>query len=216
MDRSQVAIVIPAYNEESTIAKIVSQVIVYGLVIVVNDASTDGTQKNAELAGATVINHLHNLGYDEALNTGFRTADEQKCKYILTFDADGQHDVSLIEKYIDLLDNLADLVLGVRLKKARFAEKLFAFITNLFYDIKDPLCGMKGYKIEVYKELGHFDSYGSIGSELALFAVKKKYRFEQMQISIQERKDIPRFGRMLKANLKILRAMIYFIYKSII
>ena len=57
MDKHQVAIVIPAFNEEDTIYNEVQSVKEDGVVIVVNDASVDDTEKKARKAGAIVINH---------------------------------------------------------------------------------------------------------------------------------------------------------------
>ena len=71
MDKHKVAIVIPAFNEEATIYNQVQSVKENGVVIVVNDASTDYTEKKALKAGAIVINHKNNKGYDGALNSGF-------------------------------------------------------------------------------------------------------------------------------------------------
>jgi hypothetical protein len=60
--------------------------------------------------------------------------------------------------------------------------------------------------------LGHFDSYGSIGTELAIYAAKKNYRLGQVPFIVRERKDQPRFGRVLVANYKIFRALVLSIW----
>ena len=99
MDKSQVAIVIPAFNEESTISNVVQSVTQYGVVIVVNDTSTDKTEQMAEGAGAILVNHKENKGYDGALNSGFAKAKELNCDIVITFDADGQHNEEYIQEY---------------------------------------------------------------------------------------------------------------------
>ena len=71
----------------------------------------------------------------------------------------------------------------------------------------DPLCGMKGYSMNLYKDLGYFDSYGSIGKELAIFSVLKKYNYDQIEITVSNRKDSSRFGNILFSNYKILKAL---------
>ena len=76
MDRSRIGIVIPALNESLTIENIVKTVVKYGLPIVVDDGSVDDTSKLAVSAGAVVVSHLQNCGYDCALNSGFKKADE--------------------------------------------------------------------------------------------------------------------------------------------
>lgn len=204
----ELAIVIPAYNEAETIFDVVKGVANCGHVIVVDDASQDDTAQLAADAGADVVRHPHNKGYDQALDTGIQRAAELDATFVLTFDADGQHEPQTVAKYLDLLRSGNDLVLGVRQHKQRLAEHVFAFVTNLLYGIKDPLCGMKGYALSLYRKLGHFDSYGSINTELALFGVRAKVPFCQIPITIRERQDAPRFAAGWRANRKIFGAMI--------
>jgi len=212
MGTSELAIIIPAYNEENTIASVINKVSSFGDVIVINDCSTDDTQHKAEAAGAILVNHAKNQGYDGALNSGFSYADQHNYRYAITFDADGQHSAKLIAQYLAQLKEY-QLVLGVRPSKARFAEKIFALYTNLAYGVKDPLCGMKGYHMTLYKKLGHFDAIQSIGTELALYSIKHHCRYVQLPIPIAEREDQPRFGRLLKANITIIKAMFNYIKK---
>lgn len=207
MDRSKIGLVIPAYNESATIYDVVKAASEYGQPIVVNDCSNDDTAKLAKQAGALVVDHLTNLGYDAALNSGFAKAAELDCQFIITLDADGQHNPKLIQKFIDELDKGVDVVLGIRSNKPRASEHLFAFMTRVRFGIQDPLCGMKGYNIQAYNKLGHFDSYRSIGTELMLFAARNKLSMVQIPFKVGERQDAPRFGSSLKANIKILRAM---------
>lgn len=216
MDRSELGIIIPAFNEENSIAKVVKEVAIYGVPIVVNDFSLDDTEKIALNAGAVVVSHVRNKGYDAALNSGFKKASELLCKYSITVDADGQHDVSLLSKFISLLEGSTDLVLGVRDRKQRISEHMFSWLTTLLYGVKDPLCGMKGYNMKIYEDLGHFDSFGSIGTELAFYGLKKGYKFEQVLIPTKPRKGTPRFGSMLSANYKIIRAINMFITKDVL
>ena len=70
MDRSRIGIVIPAFNESATIAKIVEAVTKYGVPIVVDDGSTDNTGILASKAGASLVSHRCNHGYDTALDSG--------------------------------------------------------------------------------------------------------------------------------------------------
>jgi glycosyltransferase involved in cell wall biosynthesis len=89
-------VVVPAYNEASTIAAVVSDLRAeFRSVLCVDDGSTDGTAALARAAGATVVRHPVNLGQGAALQTGFdyvlRYTDARLC---VTFDADGQHLVS--------------------------------------------------------------------------------------------------------------------------
>jgi glycosyltransferase involved in cell wall biosynthesis len=212
MDRSRVALVIPAYNEEKTIANVVIATVQYGQPIVVNDCSSDATSKIASDAGAVVVDHVVNRGYDGALNSGFAEAIKRGYEVIITLDADGQHDPDLIRLFLSEIESGADVVLGVRDKRPRFSEHLFAFYTNLRYGVLDPLCGMKAYKSVVYDRQGFFDSYNSIGTQLALYAVRNRYAMKQVKFVVRDRLDQPRFAKLFNANMKILRAMLIDIF----
>jgi glycosyltransferase involved in cell wall biosynthesis len=207
MDKYRVGIVIPALNESETIKGIVESARVYGVPIVIDDGSTDNTAALAEQSGAVVVTHEKNRGYDAALNSGFEKAAELGTQIIITLDADGQHDPSHIQKFIDSIDSGADIVVGIRSRRQRFAEHLFAWYTGWRFGVKDPLCGMKAYRTAVYKALGHFDSYGSIGTELTIFTAKRGYRVGQIAFDVQERNGQSRFGKIFSANYRIIRAM---------
>ncbi len=207
MDRHRLAIVVPALNEAATIAGVVTAVSAYGRCIVVDDGSSDGTAQVAGQAGALVVRHAANGGYDAALNSGFRKADELDYAAVVTVDADGQHNPGLLLEFIARLDAGADVVLGVRDSQPRLAEHVFAWYTRGRFGIADPLCGMKAYRMTVYHALGHFDAYRSIGTELALFAARNGYRLASVPVAVRDRDGQPRFGRKLSANLKIFRAL---------
>lgn len=207
MDKYRVGIVIPALNESATIAGIVRGVGQYGIPIVVDDGSSDNTAKLAMQSGAVIVMHEKNKGYDEALNSGFKKAAELGVKLIITVDADGQHDPNLIQKFIEAIDSGADIAVGIRSRRQRLAEHLFAWYAGFRFGLKDPLCGMKAYRMTLYQELGHFDSYGSIGTELTIFAAKKGCIIEQLPFNVRERSGESKFGQMLSANYKIIRAM---------
>ena len=86
-------VVIPAYNEASVIAGVVAGVrTFFPRVLVVDDASSDDTAAAARAAGAYTARHPLNLGQGAALQTGFDAALARGARYVVTFDADGQHD----------------------------------------------------------------------------------------------------------------------------
>lgn len=207
MAGSRVAVVIPALNESATIGRVVGAARQWGTCIVVDDGSSDATGRLAAEAGAVVVRHEVNRGYDAALDSGFRRAADEGCEIIVTLDADGQHDPSLVKRFLQAMDAGADVVLGVRNRRARLAEHLFACYTSLRWGVRDPLCGLKAYRTRVFRALGHFDSYGSVGTELTLFAVRGGMRVEQVPFEVHERQGQPRFGRRLAANYKIFRAL---------
>jgi glycosyltransferase involved in cell wall biosynthesis len=209
VDRSKIAIVIPAYNEIATIERVVRDVLSYGTPIVVDDASNDDTGSAAEAVGAYVIRHEVNRGYDGTLNSGFAAALKQGFDYVITIDADGQHSPDVMGRYVRLLEEGADLVVGVRPRKARLAETIFGWTTTFLYGIHDPLCGMKGYRMSLYREAGRFDSYNSIGTELTIFAAKHHYRICQIPVPINRRRNkSSRFGQVIRGNWLIFRALI--------
>jgi len=216
MDRSRIGIVIPALNEAATICDVVRKCRKYGIPIVVDDGSSDCTGELSRQEGAEVVTHDVNRGYDAALSSGFIKASVLGCKFVITIDADGQHDPDLIRKVAALLEKDADIVIGNRVRRQRFAENCFGLLTKALYGVSDPLCGLKGYRMKVYDALGHFDSYESIGTELALFTVRSGYQLEQISINVRERHGSPRFGRKLYANYKILRAMWLFLLKTLV
>lgn len=207
MERHRIGIVIPALNEVSTIAAVVANAATYGVPVVVDDGSSDGTGAAAREAGAEVVRHDVNRGYDGALNSGFARAAELGCLYVVTMDADGQHDPTTIKAFLDSLDAGADVVLGIRDKRQRFAEVLFGWVAYTRWGVRDPLCGMKAYRMDVWRELGHFDSYGSIGTELALFAAVQRKRLSQRAVQTRPRLGTPRFGTRFTANTRILRSL---------
>lgn len=207
MGRFRIAIIIPAFNEESTLFSVVQSVQEYGDIIVVNDASTDKTKQIAGDSGAILVNHRKNKGYDAALNSGFAKAKELNYNIVITFDADGQHNRKHIQEYIDLLEQGFEVVVGIRNKFQRVSEYIFAWVASWRWGVKDPLCGMKAYRIDVYNQLGCFDSYNSIGTELAIYAAHENLKIVQQSIEVVDRKDRPRFGSGFSANIVILRAL---------
>lgn len=208
MDRSRVAVVIPTLNESNTIKDIVCSVKEFACPIVVDDGSIDNSGSIALAAGAIVVTHKKNLGYDQAINSGFSYANSMGFKVVLTLDGDGQHNPGLIREFIKVIDDGFDLVLGVRSYQQRLAEYFFAIFTKFRYGIRDPLCGIKAYKIEIYQHLGHFDSYNSFGTELSFFAIKNGYTFKELPFSLRRRKDNSRFNQALLTNVNIMKAML--------
>ncbi len=208
MDEYKVAIVIPAFNEENTIAGVIQSVKEYGCVIVVNDASSDRTMQIAKDIGVTVVNHKVNQGYDGALNSGFKKALELNCDAVITFDADGQHASNMLPIFINNLKGGIDLVLGVRPKVQRFAESIFRIYTRNRFNWEDPLCGMKGYSLSFMPVNSNMFTYNSIGTEIALNFLKLKCTTVQIPIKINQRKDRPRFGNILSSNFLIIKALL--------
>lgn len=207
MERHRLGIVIPALNEEETIGPMVTNASQYGIPIVVDDGSSDETGTLATEAGATVIRHVVRRGYDQALNSGFAHANQIGCEFVITMDADGQHDPAILNAFIRALEDGANMVIGFRDRRQRLAEHIFAWVGWLRWAIRDPLCGMKAYHINTYRELGHFDSYDSIGTELAIFAAKTGKQISQIPVKTRERNGKARFGDRYSTNKQIMRSL---------
>lgn len=113
-------LVIPLYNEEPVIGDVVQRVReVFPNVVSVDDGSTDDSARQAEQAGAVVIRHPFNLGQGAAIQTGIDFVLRQpETKYLVTFDADGQHRVEDAASMVDQAEsqNLG-FILGSRFLK---------------------------------------------------------------------------------------------------
>ena len=111
-----IAIGIPAYNEEKNIAVIITKLKkITDKIIVCDDGSSDFTAKISEELGAIVIKHEKNLGYGAAIRSIFLKAKESECDVLVTFDADGQHKIEDINKVVKpIVDDESDIVIGSR------------------------------------------------------------------------------------------------------
>jgi glycosyltransferase involved in cell wall biosynthesis len=112
----KVTILIPAFNESQAIGFVIEHIQaicsdVVQEVIVIDDGSSDDTAYIAKNAGATVIRHKQNLGYGAALKTGIRQA---KTEFVLTMDADGQHQAEDVLRLWELAED-CDMVVGQRI-----------------------------------------------------------------------------------------------------
>ena len=213
----KVIVVIPAYNENQTIKKVVLGLFREGVheVIVVDDGSQDDTAIQAQEAGAIVVKQKLNQGYDAAVNKGFSKAFEKGATIILTFDADDQHNPSDVHKILHpILEDKADIVVGIRSFKQRMMEHLFAAYGRLKIGIRDPLSGAKGYRVEAYKEVGYFDKIGSTGTQLIFAAHKKGFRIVELPIDVFKREGSSRYGRSLVGNYKLLKSFIKIVFMT--
>lgn len=129
----EIAVVIPAYNESSSIAAVVGRVLRAGhrRCLVVDDGSDDATAEEARRAGALVVRHLANRGAGAATRTGLAAALMLGAEAVATIDADGQHDPAEIAAVLGpVVAGRADLAVGVR-RIDRSAMPAFARLFNL-------------------------------------------------------------------------------------
>jgi len=112
----RVFIVMGAYNEASVIFDVVRELVtVCPNVVVVDDGSVDNTSQRALAAGAVVLRHICNRGQGAALQTGIAFCLLKQAKVIVTFDADGQHEIQDLPALVQpILDGEVDVCLGSR------------------------------------------------------------------------------------------------------
>jgi len=213
----KITAVIPALNEEKTLEEVLIKTSKHvSEIILVDDASTNGTKQIARKTGAIVLSHEKSEGYDKAIDDGFKLAAQRGSDIIVTLDADGQHDPEEIPPIVEfIINNEADIVVGRRSRYSRVSEFLFSLIGKFTLGIDDPICGFKAYHIRVYHQIGYFDKISSIGTELIFNAWKNGYRIAQRDIIAGKREGIPRFGRRTEANWKIFKAICKILIKLI-
>jgi glycosyltransferase involved in cell wall biosynthesis len=206
--RPRLAVVIPAHREGASIGAIVAEAARHADVIVVDDCSPDDTGAKAAAGGAQVVRSDRPLGYEGAVSLGFEEAAARGFTHVVTMDADGEHDPRLVATFRDLLiDRKIPLVLGIRPRKQRISETIMGAYLRARFGVRDILCGMKGYDLALYRANGAFSHHDSIGTELAIHALRRGVSFEQVPVHGTPRTDLPRFDRKLRANLRILRAL---------
>jgi glycosyltransferase involved in cell wall biosynthesis len=110
--------IIPAFNEAEAIGQVVDEVLAFDSdldVLVVDDASHDGTRERAQQHGARVVRLPFNLGIGGAVQAGFRYAAEKGYDVVVRVDGDGQHDPAELGPLLDVvLSGRADICVGSR------------------------------------------------------------------------------------------------------
>ena len=162
----KVSVIIPAYNEEDTVATVVGVVQKVSFVdeiIVVNDGSSDNTEAEAIKAGARVITHEVNKGKGEALFTGYREAE---CDIIAFIDADIHNLTSKkVEAMImPILEGKTDITKTKFARaRGRVTELTAKPLLNFFFpeiSFEQPLSGQFAARKEVLKRINFEKDYG--------------------------------------------------------
>ena len=188
---------IPAYNEEKNIASIIVKLKkIAHKIIVCDDGSTDLTGEIAQKLGATVIRHPKNLGYGSGIRSIFQKAKEIDSDILVTFDADGQHQVEDIKKVIEpILKNNADLVIGSRFldnktidvpEYRKIGIKLITKVTNstLEEKITDSQSGFRAYNKDIITKLEPGDVGMGISTEILIKASSHGFKITEVPINI--------------------------------
>lgn len=151
-------VIIPARNEAKDIGFVVDEIRKHSNfpVVVVDDASTDGTIINARKAGATVVPLAQQLGAWGATQTGLRYALQNGYAYVITMDADGQHLAESLPELIQpIINKEADVTIGTcteRGSKSRqFAWTLMKRVSGL--RLEDLTSGFRVYDHRAIRRL---------------------------------------------------------------
>lgn len=160
-----ILIIIPAYNEEKSIFRVVSSVKEEYpdlTVVVIDDGSKDDTAQIAGRAGATVLRHPFNMGYGVTIQTGYKYALRNNYKYLVQIDGDGQHEIKDIGTLLEnLADGSCDIVLGSRFLSPNGYKSLLCRHIGIFFfrnllslfsvKITDPTTGFQAMNRKVLK-----------------------------------------------------------------
>lgn len=182
-------VIIPAYNEEKNIVKVIQKVKKFAKnVIVVDDGSKDNTFLEASKE-TTALKHILNLGKGAALKTGIKYAIELGAENIIVIDADGQHDPVEIPKFLNALKS-NDVVLGVRKfdknmpAVLRFGNSFIDYTIKLLYGIKvnDTQCGYRAFTKAAYEKIMWQSSDYTMESETIANIGRHGLKFKEIPI----------------------------------
>lgn len=216
-------VIIPAYNEEATVADVVRSVRsqLDGDVLVVDDGSQDQTSQRAREAGAMVLNHPFNLGVGAALRTGFRFARTTRYKAVAQVDADGQHDAADVSVLLERLSSEgADIVIGSRFAGGyevglvrRFTMRVLSRTVSRRLGVKvtDTTSGFRAFSdraVEVFAT-GYPTAYLSDTVEALILADSHGLKIVEQAVQMHERQG----GRPSSGSFK---SALYFVRLTLV
>lgn len=224
MDKT--AVLIPCYNEEQTIAKVVrdaKNALPEAVVYVYDNNSTDRTAQLAEAAGA-VVRHEYRQGKGNVIRRMFREIDAE-C--YLMIDGDDTYPLDCARELVDkVMKHGADMVVGDRLSSTYFTENKRPFhnfgnslmrtgINRLFgSDIKDIMTGYRAFSYEFVKTFPVFSKGFEIETEMSIHAVNYNMQMENVVVDYRDRPA----GSKSKLNtysdgMRVIRKMLQ-LYKN--
>jgi len=184
-------VVIPAFNEEERIGRVIRGVKKFTKnIIVVDDSSTDKTGEVAKKEKAVVLRHRINLGKGAAMKTGVETAFSLGAQGVILMDADGQHDPKHIPDFLAKLDEDYDIVFGSR--NLSFGVPLVRFLGNKFGSVlislifgiyrSDMLCGFMAFTKKTYPKIKWDSSRYGVETEIVARTGKNKLKYTEVPI----------------------------------
>lgn len=189
-------VVIPLYNEAEVITEVVAGLIPdFPNVVCVDDGSSDGSGGLARTAGARLVSHPINLGQGAALQTGFEYALGQGAKFVVTFDADGQHRVLDAVAMVDRArrEDLS-IVFGSRFLDDRtkpgilkkIVLKTAVWVTNVTTRTKltDAHNGLRVIREDALRQIKLRQDRMAHGTEIVVQLGKTKLRFAEQPVEV--------------------------------
>ncbi len=203
MKKDKVLLVIPAYNEEENIGKVLEEIkkdIQYADVLVINDCSKDRTREIVDEHHVNCINNIFNMKYAMAIQTGIKYAFEHDYDYVIQFDADGQHIAKEAEKlYKVAKSEQYDIVIGSRYLEdtgykcplfRRIGTKIFEILIKLFCRkrIADPTSGFQCLNKRVIKKYAQMGNYPEFpDANLIIEMLRGGYTIKEVPVKMRNR-----------------------------
>ena len=214
------SIVIPAYNETSTISPLVSKLAsLYSFpIIIIDDGSHVPIQIEDQHSNVHVIRNISNKGKGYSILKGLRYSSELKCTHTITLDGDNQHNPANVKRFINL-DNDYDLVLGARKLKSSMplhrilSNKITSFIISKFSKIKvvDSQCGFRMYRNSIINSISFRETGFQFESEV-FFKIDKQSIIKHVDIDViynDKKSHINNVADTLRFVRLIIREIIY-------
>lgn len=232
MKKEKVLFVIPAYNEEDNIGKVLDEIkenVDFADVVVINDCSKDRTREIVLGKGIHCIDGIFNLRYAWAVQTGIKYAYQNGYDYVIQFDADGQHIAAEALKLLEAArKGHADIVIGSRYIKdmgypcplfRRIGTKIFEWLVKLFCHqrIADPLSGFQCLNkrvIERYSKIGAYPEFPD--ANLVIEMLLAGYRIEEVPVKMRLRETGESMHGGIIKPIKYMVNMFYTIFFIII